>query len=447
MKASEGVGASSAAIFEHCRLTGLRYTPLPHESTFSALMRLAWLNAFNRRELADYCIGSGKPVPNGADFYTLKWMRSESISRSFGWKLPSEVELAISGKFSDLFWVLWSFNVLKYCPICMEGLYHSHWFQLKTLQRCPVHNCKLMVTCMSCGAPSPKYRFDSAVVNSRYLCATCGKPFCGVSPNIEAHEFFRESSGLLEEVFRDYRTWLERFERENFHMLWPEHEYHEWFKWCDVRSIQAHFIHQISKLPSEIAPIPRNDLIILRWRTRMFDEEETHPFSAIYHNGGEMRQVLRVFLRHIEPWAFSGISAADRETISNRYYEHKRLNPQDYDVKQLAYLILENTHRWPFGPRKGQLDRMSSWNNRIPRVAYCAYLYGVYSGIYHHLRRERLRGAIAWPSSSALFYMGDYLIAMCDVSWDGVYSGRIIFPEVPGMPLLLRFGRGDQLAS
>jgi hypothetical protein len=410
-------------------------------------MRFAWLNAFNRRDLADYCIGYKKTIPYYAEFRFPKWVRSELIFRSLAWKLPNELELVVAEKFSDLFSTVWDFYYLKYCPICMEGLYHSYWFQLDNLQRCPVHGCQLMVTCMYCGSQTSPYNFDLKAFNKPYLCSVCGKPFCGAPPCLEAHEVIRESAGLLEEVFRDYRFWLQRFDSEDLFRIWPENESYEWSNWCNLQSIRTHYIHQISDLPSEVAPILRSDLIVLRWNTRMFDYNK--PLScdrSTYDNGHEMRKVLRVFLRHMKSWVFKDLAAADIEVIRERYRNQNQINPLDYEAKHLAYLIVESSHSWSFGPRKGVLGSMESWNNRIPKIAYCAYLYGIYAGIYHSLYCKRRRGETSWHHSN-WFRISDHLIAICDVSEEGIHSGRVIFPEIPGIPILMRFGREEQFVS
>ncbi len=447
MKAIDSIAGSGAVSLEPCRLTGLRYYPLPYESTFSALMRLAWLNAFSRRDLADYCIGYKKNIPYYADFRFPKWVRSELIFRSLGWKLPNDLELVIAVKFSGLLTSIWNFYRLKFCPICMEGMYHSYWFQLHNLQRCPVHDCQLMATCMYCGSQTPPYNFYLKSFNNPYLCAACGKPFCGASPSVDAHEVIRESARLLEEAFHDYRVWLQRFDTESLFRIWPENESYEWSSWCDLKSIRAHYIHQVSELPLEAAPIIRGDLIVLRWNTRMFDHNRVlNRNGSTYDNGHEMRKVLRVFLHHIESWVFKDVAATDLEIIKNRYRAQNQINPLDYEAKQLAYLIVESSHTWSFGPRKGVLGDMESWNNRIPKIAYCAYLYGIYAGIYHSLNCKRRRGETSWKPST-WFRISDHLIAICDVSEEGMHSGRVIFPEIPGMPILMRFGREEQHVS
>lgn len=424
-----------------CRLTGLGYFPLRDESTFSSLMRLGWLNIFNRREIADYCIGPEMAVPNFANFTPPKWLRSEQALRSLGWTLPNNLEQRIHKQFASEYYVAWNFHRLKFCPLCMEGLYHAVWFQLRRLQRCPVHDCQLVEICMSCGAQSPSYSFDSSVFNTPYLCSNCCNPFSGAPPSIDAHEVIRETSSLFENAFVDYRAWLERVDLKRYYRLWPERDGNGWSGWCDVGSIKEHYFNYVSEMPSEIAPISRSDLVVLGWRTRMFDDDESdYRGSSIYDNGDEMIRVLQVFLRYMKPWVFEGISEDKQQSIRDQYHESASINPQNFDVRQLTYLIVEHSHNWYFGPRKGQLGRMCSWRNRIPKVAYCAYLYGIYSGIYHSLHKLRRCGATTWLPTN-WFCIDDYLIAICTVSSDGVHSGRIVFPEVTGMPMLLRFCR------
>lgn len=422
------------------RITGSRYSPLPHESTYSALTRLAWLNAFSLSDLVQYCIGPKRGLPWNCNMAYPRWIKSELVYKSIGWTLPSGLEREIYSKFENRSLGIFSFFVIKYCPICLQSLYHSYWFQLDSLQRCPIHHCRLVTTCMHCGGDSPKYYFTREVFNHPYLCRFCGKTFFGAPLEIELHLELRNNVSSLKAIFRDYRRWLDRFDREKLASLWPEHEMPNWSHWCDVRRTRIHYINQISKMPLEIAPNPRKDLTVLRWRTRMLDDKKgICRNSLIYYNRGDMLKVLSVFLRHIEPWVFMNVSDEDRRIIETKFLDEDNHDPQKYDPKLLAYLLVSHTHCWEFGPRKGMIGSMDDWCNRVPKVAYCAYLYSFYAGLYHKFYRVRRRQEATEDYNFSIRAI-DYSIVLSEVSDDGVHSGRTIFPTIDGLPILLRFG-------
>ncbi|KAI5913849.1 hypothetical protein [Thauera sp. 2A1] len=257
---------------------------------------------------------------------------------------------------------------------------------------------------------------------------------------IELHLEMRNNIALLQAAFRDYHLWLERFDPEKLASLWPDDEMPDWSNWCDVSGIRLHYINQISKMPLEIAPNPRKDLTVLCWKIRMLDNGKwIRRNRLVYQNRGDMLKTLNVFLRHIKPWVFINVSDEEQRSIESRFIKEDFHDPQAYDPKHLAYLLVAHTLQWGFGPRKGELGFMDDWCNRVPKVAYCAYLYSIYAGLYHKLRRLRRRQEVA-RHHHLCFIVENYSIILSDVSDEGVHFGRTIFPTIDGLPILLRFG-------
>lgn len=427
--------------FQLRKLTGLRFSPLPSESSFSALTRLAWMNSFSHRDLVDYIIGKKRNIYHHLGFRCQNWVSSDLVKRLLGWTLPSDVEQEIAYKFDDNQRGVWNFDNLKFCPICLEGLYHSYWFQLEDQKICPLHQCELLTRCVCCGEISPSYHFEPTVFNSPYLCGACNMPFFGADPNIEAHEDLRGHFKTIESAFYNHEHWLARFDQKRFYEYFPKEEFYGWFRWCDRKSIRHFFINQASEIPPEIRSGVRNDLVVLEWRIQMIDGGiRSKRESFIFYNRRQIRCVMRVFLRNMMGWVFESVSATKRIRIMKKFRNEDVHNPLDYDPKHLAYMIVKEFNNWATAPRKSDIYPMSSWNNRIPRVAYLAYLYGFYAGICHRLRRLINKGQSAFEPIASL-RVSDHLIAICDVTEDGVHAGRVIFPDIPGMPILLRFGR------
>lgn len=64
---------------------------------------------------------------------------------------------------------------LKYCPICINSLYHSIYFQIKWVSDCPIHKVKLLNKCHNCGR-GISVLFNRKMVHSPYCCTWCLSP-------------------------------------------------------------------------------------------------------------------------------------------------------------------------------------------------------------------------------------------------------------------------------
>lgn len=72
---------------------------------------------------------------------------------------------------------------LRYCPICLAAGYHSTLFQIRQVERCPLHAIRLQESCQWCQAKVP-YRLPRGR-NPAYGCE-CGHEFATLAPESDA---------------------------------------------------------------------------------------------------------------------------------------------------------------------------------------------------------------------------------------------------------------------
>ena len=421
-------------------LTAKRFFPLPFESSFSALLRLSWANVFSRRDLAEFVLGWKFYIPP-MGFIQPDWIDVIDVDQQIGWVLPSSDELIASSKFGDLANFVEGVR-LRYCPVCLECFYHSYWFQFINLCRCPIHGCKLETTCMSCGAPSPSYDFAPKNFKHPFLCSLCSEPLAGSPIDIALHQDFRSHSSQIRDAFIEYQEWVIRFDREKFNKTWVKYQQSEWQDWCRVDPIKSHFVQIIEPMPQEIAPRPYRGLCILSWNIEMNHMRfNRHPIGSLCENGTEMACVVCVVLRRLKRWIWGLEKGCEFDFLQYKFDQLEwPINPQEWSPRELAYFILRGTHSWMFGPRLDRFEPLNSWKSRIPRVAFCAYLYGLYAGLYHAISAARCRGIRSWHKLER-FYVRDYLLMRNDISLFGFHSGIVIFPNVHGLPIPKMFDR------
>ncbi len=63
---------------------------------------------------------------------------------------------------------------LRYCQSCLLAGYHSTYFQLNSLNECPIHNRALYNACHHCGAGIP-YQITATNLSAPYSCPHCGE--------------------------------------------------------------------------------------------------------------------------------------------------------------------------------------------------------------------------------------------------------------------------------
>ena len=62
---------------------------------------------------------------------------------------------------------------LRYCPACLAAGFLAAWFQMRLVERCPLHRVQLRTGCAGCTAPIP-YALGPELASCPLSCASCG---------------------------------------------------------------------------------------------------------------------------------------------------------------------------------------------------------------------------------------------------------------------------------
>lgn len=184
---------------------GRNWPPMCSESSFGVLLRLASLNCLKATQTRQFLVGRGGSCSR-PDFYRAPCVDAAQVEAKLGWVwVPPEQWL--DGPIPRLHRLLWA-PQLRYCPLCIQGGFHSIWFQLAALQICPVHGCRIGDACTVCGAPIGPYRWTHEVFERAGYCSRCGSPFAGAPFRQADHVEFYQQRESVESAFATFHDWI-----------------------------------------------------------------------------------------------------------------------------------------------------------------------------------------------------------------------------------------------
>jgi hypothetical protein len=118
---------------------------------------------------------------------------------------------------------------IRYCPRCMDACYHSVFFQIDGLRRCPIHREALLDRCHRCGQKTGRYAVTKETIGHPYRCHHCHEPYGygNAPPSVE-----RFVSGLrIATAFDPIDALLKAYGVAEFGWLahddWLDHQYLE----------------------------------------------------------------------------------------------------------------------------------------------------------------------------------------------------------------------------
>lgn len=146
----------------------------PHESIWSVLLRFSALNVIPARVLSkEFFTYTSFADFNIWEAFSVNRINHERFKNALGVE-DDQYELLDIGRLkkSNLLELETS---IKYCPKCIEHYYHSVYFQLLSLERCPIHHIKLRDKCPNCSRYiEPRIR--SRTIKQPFYCSHCRKP-------------------------------------------------------------------------------------------------------------------------------------------------------------------------------------------------------------------------------------------------------------------------------
>lgn len=433
---------------------GHRRAPLPFESTFGVIARIAWLNGLNMSALRK--AGVLAPTQRRTSLYEASCVQADSMTSRLAWSWYP-VEAQICTRLRHLRSILWAAD-LRFCPLCLQGGFHAIWFQLHELTTCPVHAVSLVDRCQSCLAFRAPYRVGSELLQTPFQCYRCGEPLAG-SPILGSDfEEFEHLRSRLDVALTPLERWsadanqrlafLNEAARKSARPEYASNRYR----------VLLGALRQIAPVPqsatyagrtgdlarTENAEHVRPSVLLLAWRTRLSPrgspiQTDRWRNSAGVSGLGVYKAVLR-----------SLIEIARREKRAGaeprlEFDGDRCTNLRSWHARELALQSLRCMYELPWPQHWEVLDRISLRGDvlnaayagsRFQRSVGRAMIIACY-GALHALAQDHLaRDAL---SRSELARAAEWVLLKCALVYEGESIGVVVMPYVDD--LANRFAR------
>jgi hypothetical protein len=293
---------------------GLDLVPMIHESAYGALSRFAQRNVLSFRDIRAL-MASGR---SSAAFRNL-YLNCDSIERRIndltGWRWSShEARLAHAWPiFGESAWS----DKLRFCPICLEAGFHSVWYQFETLSLCPMHECKIVDFCLSCGVATSDYEFSADLLGRPYACGSCGGPIAGAIFDLDEHLDLRAQHATLVRGLDPVRDWFDRAAKA-LHFIGRAAGFTETeTQPCSRRDFILDIAHKIVPFPDGCSFPAEGRVTVLPWRLATL-QRAGRPAAGSKRQGwgryGQIQGAYRATLRLIRRLIASRIGEIDPDT-------------------------------------------------------------------------------------------------------------------------------------
>ncbi len=440
------------------RFVGLDLPPLPYESLRSAGARLSWRNGFSDGTLkmiyneALWCAardhrGARTPTDRMALHLLTEWPLGDNAEEE------SRQQYASAGLEGIM-------TGLRYCPVCLEGCYHSYLFQWTGVYSCPIHDCPLVAHCSSCGAKLAEAAFNESIGLLGYRCPHCGGPIAGAAPDLGLHLELRDHSALIEERFGSWSRRLVHVQTRIGPVRASKGVVAEQCRgseksWFDKQALLKAMQELVCAETNGTKGVSKSSgITLIRWRIWT----SRSIFEAIFSTGRltwreRTRGLLPVYLatrRQIENWLFGQEDV--REKICWACFRFERSHDEavvsEWEPSVLAYVLLRFTQeKFGFGNNASDACRSMvqlrdapanitrCWiRGGLPRIVYRAWLLACFAVLralvvrHPSMRLTQVLQLSQFPESLIpIFESPD--------SNDIFLTGGVFFPTIRDMPM------------
>lgn len=429
--------------------------PLPGESMVSSLWRFAWRNGLSAKELHRFCSSGLGYAKEGSDFSQSRAFDPDVFIDASGWvKQSPEMEFFEPHSRHRLKW--WCSH-FRYCPICLEHLYHSYWHQSKFITHCPFDGAALVEKCYSCRASLPEYGFHRAILSRPYTCHTCRGSISGVKVTLSARVDFQQRAKECRAIVDSIeRWWIDATPlRKQLESMIPSPRFRSYAPWMRPEPSLRHWIVAQVPPPNRMAVATNTlpPLVVLKWRVRLKPE---HPRAFLlqrrqsrFQTLSIARQVYRATLRRLGR-AIQRIMPFD----DAQYRRHQALPLEDLlhpnkhsNLQLLALILLRRSYETYFSviedaPEDAQLEDGSvgfPYGNDFAlklRICWRAQFVAEYAAFYWWLKAKRngREGTNSFRREIATLSDAD---AHYDRELGDLVTGAVAFPAVDGLELSL----------
>lgn len=420
-------------------LLGLDLLPLPHESIFSLLARLSWMNALTWAELRRLL----HQEKSGAIFFGHEETSlRRRLADAGGWSTSAAMPF-LYGPYDERIASAWFDRELVVCPQCMEGLYHSHWHQLRQLQHCPIHGCALLRQCTQCSRPFGSYRFNGELLAKPFCCKACGAPYSTSMPSWSGMSAFRKQHPNLRRQWEPWHRWSQRLSvrLQPFAPHAKSLDDGRLATWWGLTELVYALTNQFHESPPQ-CDWPKQDITWLVWPIHM--EPRFVPFNP-YPTRSQWAQSNTPYedtLSELRAWILS-TSTLPTQSHNPEFLDEKGgLRNEGWSPAALAYMLLrrgwEYTDAWsPVAPLDTLRLKVSRWRSfHLPRqwgVEYTsltlrALVLAVFAALFWKIQRSdgwNIGACSIDDAAAAALYSDATKPTFC----------LLCFPTIAGMPL------------
>lgn len=367
--------------------------PLPHESVANVLQRFAWHNALDANLMRKGFTASAKGRRIDIEHFAYKSFGQVVLDIYHAERVPARSP--------------WHSDKFRFCPICLQELYHTNLFQCTQLQRCPVHDVLLVTNCQSCGFPTSSSKTDF-VFRRPYECDNCGHACAGAEPDLSGHIRLRENVALLESRFDPIATWWadSADERAKIDSMFRAHK-RPYYPWPGVDGLLRSLFRGVGSEPSDIWENANDwpQTSRLQWRYRVHLAQSPHCWQ-LEHEEYMYRYTLRVLIRRIADRLggsplelIKELEHFDQGGSENMPAELLALGFMRLQIEGVAGLDDTRILRSVFMaiPSRSNWSNIERYGNRAPRVALFAAYLALFAAWYHLIRR------LGWAGSWQFF--------------------------------------------
>lgn len=435
-------------------------TPLPGESITSSLWRYAWRNSLRAKELLQFCSHGATYEREHAKLTLAAGFDAKLFVKSSQWGRVSEEPKFIVAKHRRHLGMWWD-TTFRYCPICLEHVYHSFWHQNLFITHCPLDSAPLSTKCYCCSRLLPAYGFHYRLLDSPYICTHCGGPIAGVEPRVSARLQIQEREQQMRAALDAFALWWELSSeaRQEFEFLFGERQTYSFAQWlrCDT-SIRQWVLDRapVCSYPAVSSrTIPK--LVILKWRVRLTPPDPLKHFMRTRIPRcvqlGLARQVYKATLRRLAR-AVQAISPFD-EAKHRRYLASPPSDivrhPSGCNMYLLALVVLRRCYETYFSAIQEDISDVQfqmdltnfgselEFGSRV-RIYWRLRFLAEYGSIYWWLVALRNDNAAARNASLSHTLLRATTVDPSDQEGD-LAAGSAAFPSVDGLDLRVLAGR------
>jgi len=410
--------------------------PLPGESIVSSVWRFAWRNQLSVKKL--------KSVLNPTVFNNVS-----------GWGVLSQEAHFLEASHAKHRSAWWASGI-RYCPLCLEHLYHSFWHQSLFLSHCPLDGAALRGECYCCGALLNPGNLDHCVLSKPYICSKCSGPISGIEVNLDLRLAIQQRASEFASVFLKIERWwaLMGPARKQFERLLPYRSVGTYAPWLRPDTSAIQWVLSTAPIPQGISTRTRTlpKLIVLTWKVRLKPDPPTSIWGKRTSPDVRLRlalQVYRITLRLL--WrTISQYSFCDE----SEYRLYQTLLPENVvnfpakiNLHVFAFITLRRSYETYYSssmarPEKANFEHRlvgfpfgDEFAERI-RICWRAQFIAEYASIYWWLTavRNGRRGMRDLRKENLTLHNA---FTEYDFEQGHLMSGSVGFPAVDGLDLKL----------